>query len=838
MFSVAFVSLLALLGAEGALLDTVPVYFPADYRQETPAIATGADTALAVWSDLRGADPDIYAGRVTRAGPLDPNGIPVCVADGTQRAPAAAFDGINWLVVWHDYRNGSAPDIYAARVSQSGEVLDPAGIPVSLASGDQRYPRVAFTGAGFVIVWHDYRYGDTADIFAARVTTAGVVLDPLGIAVSVAAGNQLYPDVAFDGVNVLVTWQDRRNGSSYDIYAARIGPAGNVLDPQGLAISRAGASQRLPGIAFDGSNYLIVWQDNRNSDSSDIYAARVDPAGNVLDPNGIQISLALNSQTAPSVTFSGSNYLVAWQDRRDGDSGNLYCCRVTPQGSVLDPDGIPVSLAPGLQGAPRLTRLGADWFCVWPDEQAPGSVRTMATAITAFGQVLFPGGWPVLVWTNEQVRPAIAGNGTVSLAVWQDSRPGPAVYGLRLGPDALPIDSAALRISRTDSSCASPAVAAVGDGFIVAWQDRRSANWDIYAARVTTGGSILDTAPIAVSLANGDQQTPRVAAGPDGCLIVWTDTRNGGGARIYGARVNSGGIVLDPDGIALAAGAYDHHAPAASWNADCYLVVWSDWRSGTRYNVYGARLDAAGNIRDPLGIPIAVRSCYQEQPAVCPSDSNWLVTWEDERGAVPGIYGARVSPAGIVLDPDGFPVAPDSLSQQNPALLARETRSLVAWEENADVFGAELRADGSLAESFGLIRQPGTESGPALSSSGSGIIVYSGWADAVQGRPCRAQRIWGAALPVSSIRTLEPRNPAPPEPIFLCPNPARDWLQLAGVEEQRLGNRGLPLLDVSGRQAGRLQSGLNDLRALTPGVYFLRLESAPGTRPLKLVIQR
>jgi predicted transcriptional regulator len=838
MFSVAFVSLLALLGAEGTLLDTVPVYFPADYHQETPAIASGAGSALVVWTDARGGDVDIYASRITETGQRDPGGIPVCVADGTQRAPAAAFDGTNWLVVWHDYRNGSAADIYAARVSQSGAVLDPAGIPVSLASGDQRYPRVVFTGADFMVVWHDYRYGDTADIFAARVTTAGVVLDPLGIAVCVASASQLYPDVAFDGVNALVTWQDRRNGSSYDIYAARIGPAGNVLDPQGLAISRAGASQRLPGIAFDGSNYLIVWQDNRNSDSSDIYATRVDPAGNVLDPNGIQISVATDSQTAPSVAFLGFDYLVAWQDRRDGDSGNVYCCRVTPQAGVLDPAGIPVSLRPGLQGAPGLARLGTDWFCVWPDGPGLNFTRTVGTAITPAGQVLSPGGWPVLVYSNEQVRSAIADNGALSLAVWQDNRPGPAVYGLRLGPDALPLDSLARRISRTDSSCASPAVAAVGDGFIVAWQDRRNAGWDIYAARVAAGGSLLDTSEIAVCRVNGDQQTPRVAGRPDGCLIVWTDTRNGGGARIYGARVDSSGVVLDPDGIVLAAGAYDHQAPAAAWNDDCCLVVWSDWRSGSRYNVYGTRVDANGNVLDPLGIRIAVRSCYQEQPAVCPSDSNWLVTWEDERGAVPGIYGARVSPAGIVLDPDGFPVTPDSLSQQSPALLERGARSLIVWEENSDIQGAELRTDGSLAETFSLIWQPGIESGPALSSGGNGIIVYSGWADAVQGRPCRAQRIWGAALPVSSIRTLEPRNPAPPEPIFLCPNPARDWLQLAGVEGQRLGNWGLPLLDVSGRQAGRLQGGLNDLRALTPGVYFLRLESAPGTRPLKLVIQR
>ena len=86
MFSAALVSLLALFGLNGILLDTVPVYYPADYAQETPAIAAGSGPALVVWADARGEDEDIYACRISETGPLDPDGIPVCVFAGTQRA--------------------------------------------------------------------------------------------------------------------------------------------------------------------------------------------------------------------------------------------------------------------------------------------------------------------------------------------------------------------------------------------------------------------------------------------------------------------------------------------------------------------------------------------------------------------------------------------------------------------------------------------------------------------------------------------------------------------------------------------------------------------------------
>src|SRR5689334_16013593 len=50
------------------------------------------------------------------------------------------------LVVWRDSRNGTVGDIYAARVSAAGVVLDPTGIPVCAADGEQDKPAVAFDG--------------------------------------------------------------------------------------------------------------------------------------------------------------------------------------------------------------------------------------------------------------------------------------------------------------------------------------------------------------------------------------------------------------------------------------------------------------------------------------------------------------------------------------------------------------------------------------------------------------------------------------------------------------------------------------------------------------------
>lgn len=51
--------------------------------------------------------------------------------------------------------------------------------------------------------------------------------------------------MAFDGANFLVVWQDFRSGKHYGIYAARVTPAGKVLDAEGLPLDVEDAANRV-----------------------------------------------------------------------------------------------------------------------------------------------------------------------------------------------------------------------------------------------------------------------------------------------------------------------------------------------------------------------------------------------------------------------------------------------------------------------------------------------------------------------------------------------------------------------------------------------------------------
>jgi len=388
------------------------VTFAAATDQTFPALSFDGVNYMAVWQDGRtGTYPDIYGARITSSGILlDTLGIPISTEPYQQGTPAIAFDGANYMVVWQDMRNGSTHKIYGARVSTSGVVLDPAGILLSAASVNQVAPAIAFDGDNYMVVWQDLRNGP-ADIYCTRVNKNGTVLDPDGIAVSTAPNPQAYPAVAFDGTNYLVVWHDERNSSHYDLYGSRVSKSGVVLDPTGIGISALAKRQGFPAVAFDGTNYMVVWQDDR-SGFYDIYGCRVSTSGAVLDPGGKAISTALSDQSYPAIAFDGMNYFVVWQDYRNGYYYDIYGSRVSKSAGVLDSTGIAISTAATSQMAPAIAFGGINYFTVWQDGRT-GSYDVFGARVSSSGVVLDPGGLTDVVFASAS---AAIENGCVTIS--------------------------------------------------------------------------------------------------------------------------------------------------------------------------------------------------------------------------------------------------------------------------------------------------------------------------------------------------------------------------------------------------------------------------------------
>jgi len=737
-------------------MDT-PIDLPASAAQQNPAVAANGATFLVAWEDQRTSGPgsaSIFGARVTAAGAIsDPNGIAISPVGAS--APAVAANGTGYLVVWVDGRNVATTglDIYGARVDNAGNVLDAGGFPISVAPNDQLAPAATPNGADSFVVWQDGRDPATApDIYGARVTSAGAVLDSSGIPIATATGAQASPAVAFNGLNFLVVWTDQRGGGDFDIYGSRVSAAGVVLDSDGIPICTVAGGEYFPKVAANGSDFLAVWEDDRNAGSGfvDIYGARISAAGSVLDRGGFPIGTGSADRHTPAVAAGLTDYLVVWLDQRNlGTTGlDIYGARVTTAGGVTDPNGFAIDTAPNDQTTPVLAFNGSQFLVAWTDARnmATTDLDVYAALVSTAATVSPPAGFVVSTGASDEEAPATASNGSNHLVVWQDSRNSPTtgadLYGVRVSTTGVVLDPNAIAISTAPADQVSPNVATDGTNYLVVWEDYRNAGTtgvDIYGTRVTGDGAVQDPTGIPISTATSDQLAPAVAGGTSGYLVAWQDGRNlaTSGSDIYGSRVTSAGAVLDGGGLAICTANAAQYSAAVAFDGKKYLVVWSDERNlgVTGVDVYGTRVSTSGTVLDSPNLPIIQAAGDDIFPAVASAAGAFLVVWEDGRNsATTGdeIYGTRITDTGVVSDPGGLAIDVTPGYEATPAVAASGTNYLVVWQDGrnaatngADIYGARVTTGGAVLDPAGVAINTGPfdQKVPKLASGSSGVFL-------------------------------------------------------------------------------------------------------------------
>ncbi|MBI4715192.1 MAG: hypothetical protein HY760_04535, partial [Nitrospirae bacterium] len=118
-----------------------------------------------------------------------------------------------------------------------------------------------------------------------------VVVDPLigaDIWVDTLTTADNYPAIAFDGTNYLIVWQTgtplATGLGSTAIKGVRVSNAGTVLDATPLAVGdTASKDDEFPSVAYDSVNtrYIVVWMTWNSTTKADIFRNTVTTAGGV-----------------------------------------------------------------------------------------------------------------------------------------------------------------------------------------------------------------------------------------------------------------------------------------------------------------------------------------------------------------------------------------------------------------------------------------------------------------------------------------------------------------------------------------------------------------------------
>jgi hypothetical protein len=707
-----------------------------------PDVAYDGVTNMVVWSDGRSGTYQIYAARLqTTGGVPDNRGIRIGNGSGIQTEPSIAYNGTDYLVVWQDARNGNN-DIFGARVTPAGAVL--GEFAISTAAGEQTKPTIAANGATWLVTWEDAQTG-AGEVRAARVDSGGSVLDAGGIVVATGATSIRVPAVACDGTQCLVAWN--QGGGQGDVLGSLVNVATGTPGTAFTIISQP-SDQTQPSIAFDGSNYLVAWSDRRQGSQYDVWAGRVTTAGVVLDVDGVQLVSAAGAQRLPSVSFNGTEFLVAWHD----DAGDGFAARGVRVSSAAALVGsvFTINDAANDQRFVAVANQGTRWVAVWEDDHTNDSALRDAYAarIGPTGSVLDPNGIVISRSANRQTLASAASDGTRYLIVWSDGR-GPLgefeIWGALV--DATGVVRRQKAVSAAPGSQFTPAIAydAANSQFFVAWNDQRDGADDIYGARVTvtsTDFTVLDPNGILINASTDKQRRASVAIGSSNYLVAWQDDR-AGNSDIYAQRVSAAGALVGME-IPLSTTTFEASNPSVATDGTDFFVAWDEARNGNdSEDVFGRQVGADGTAGGEVTISAAANA--QTRPELTFGLGQYFVVWGDSRADAlsSDLFGVPVSTLGVVGTEQSFAAGADS--ETRPDIVTVGSLYFVVWHQTplggqSDAWGARLSSTGTLAEpAFSLgATSTGEDSARAAVLGDRVMVSYSRF---IPGSPFDAERV-------------------------------------------------------------------------------------------------
>lgn len=332
---------------------SVPVTSTAQYLMFPDLVWNGGEYGL-VWVDARDGDYAIYITRFDAAGtalspetrlsdPNIPNVMNINAYDLVLR-----FLGDRWVVASEDWRD--APTRGETQLSTADLSGAKAGLDVIISGPPDGvladYPALAWNGSNLLALWHetvgqnaleihgqatDADGNGSSEVYMSRFNRAR---GKLGSDLLVSDNARQEVDLLWTGEVFLVAWSDSRTGMP-EIHTAAVAADGSLLAPDNQ-ISSNGGGPRYAMLAGDGAARAVVWVDNRDGNWElygavlDRYGARVGDERRLTDQPDIQ--------NRPHLAWSGSEYLLVWQDSRNPTMNTIYARRLSPDLAPIGPE--------------------------------------------------------------------------------------------------------------------------------------------------------------------------------------------------------------------------------------------------------------------------------------------------------------------------------------------------------------------------------------------------------------------------------------------------------------------------------------------------------------------
>jgi len=498
-------------------------------------------------------------------------------------------------------------------------------------------------------------------------------------------------------------------GEFHGLAAVRVisSDGGSALATAQVTVDSVGLGNLLPlaplsaAASITGATEATVTWTPATNDRADVYK--------VFLADGTQVGLRLASDPHSAVVSGlDLNQPVVFKVLSANGYGNSGAVASPPAGGASWSSSVRVNNDTGTtqQDRPAIA-LGPDGatYLIW-DDYRPGtqadiyfSRRNPSTGVWSANQKVNND-----TAGRSQWSAAIAVDGSNNAyAVWEDTRNGTSknqdwdIYFSKRS-SATGTWSANVRVNSDNQGAPmqfSPRIAVKSDGAAVAaWVDRRSNQWNIYAARLAAGASTWGANTRVTTNTTSRKDDPDVVVGADGtAYAVWEDDRQSGNYDIWFSKLLPGSSTWTPE-VRIS----DDLGTAAQYGARIgidsggnLMVVWLDDRPYPATQVRMSRLPAGSStwpasvvVSDAPAVPVALAL------AVKP-DGNAFAVWQDGRGPSYDIWGTYYSAASSAWTvPALVSDDPATTAQMRPTVAVNGSEIAVAWTDlrngNPDIY--------------------------------------------------------------------------------------------------------------------------------------------------------
>jgi hypothetical protein len=423
---------------------------PSTTNSLRPTIVASGSNVQLVWTETiprdTALDARAYFTRSTNSGTSFASAARLNTVDGDTFGPQVVFGSSNVLWAWADFRDAPTMgedyrELWTRRSTDAAGTT-PAASEVrannagATSTTDSYGVRLATAGTTLFAAYEAFTTARNRHIFLTRSTDGGATWSAPS---QVSSGSTVgfiaaQPRIAATSARVYVVWRDNRSGS-LDVYTRvwNVGTAAFVATEQRMDVgTAAGSSSSFSAdIAAEGTNAYVVWVDDRDRGSFDIWLNRSTDSGATWLSGAVKLdgdTLDHDSIDPHVIAPDGGDVLVAWTDYRSGFPDPYVTRSSTAGASFAAPVRVDTGTSPGTSGSYDIAAAGAgDVVAIaWSDDRA-GLLDVYANFSLDQGVTWQPQDYRLdssTLGSSDSQEPTLAVSGSRIHVAWTDHRRG------------------------------------------------------------------------------------------------------------------------------------------------------------------------------------------------------------------------------------------------------------------------------------------------------------------------------------------------------------------------------------------------------------------------------